>query len=224
MVVPVTGKIPDSTLTPFQVRQKFSPQSLAGLGDDCSDGGGICQGGYDEDGNCTYCDYSLASAPPTPIDFATNPTYKQPDGSPWPFDPSIASAKPTLVSTYTDAGGDLVGVLSDGSTYTIQPGGNVVKGGGGTPAQHTVTSQQASAWPAFINALSKAGVQLGTVAMLQPGQTLLPNGTILGSGQSLVGPRGTGINSSVSSILQNPVLLIGGFGILALLVLSGGRR
>lgn len=222
MVVPVSGHVPDSTLSPFQVRQKFSSQSLAGLGDWCSDTGGTCD--YtDDSGNCASCTPGY-NPPATPIDFATSPTYKQPDGTPWPFDTTISSTKPTLVSTYTDAGGDLVGVLSDGSTYTIQPGGNVVKGGGGTPAQHTVTSQQASAWPAFINALSKAGVQLGTVAMLQPGQTLLPNGTILGSGQSLVGPGGSGINSSFASILQNPMLLIGGFGILALLVLSGGRR
>ena len=64
-------------------------------------------------------------------------------------------------------------------------------------------------------------MKLGTVAMLQPGQTMLANGTVVGMNQSLLG---SSVNASFAAILSNPVLLIGGFGILALLAFSGGRR
>lgn len=221
MVIPVTGTIPDSTLSPFQVRQKFSSQSMAGLGDTCME--------YDFDtGDCVSWDTSgsFGFPAPSPITLGTGPMPLQPNGDPWPFDTSISTTKPSLISTYTDSGGDLVGVLSDGSTYTIHASsGQVTKGGGGTPVQGTITSAQASVWPSFINALAKAGVQIGTVAMLQPGQSLLPNGTIVGTGQSLIGAGGAGINvPSLTSLFSNPMLLIGGFSVLALLVLAGGRR
>lgn len=231
MVVPVTGHVPDSTLSPYQVRQKFASQSVAGLGDlDCGDGTCLSPNG---DGTCAYCDYSnLPTSTAPPIDFSSSPTYKQPDGSPWPFDSAgitpATAPNISVVSARGDAYGNIYTVFSNGTYTYVDPTGKVLSGVGAPPAagsgNTTVTAAQANTWASLIGALAGAGVKLGTVAMLQPGQSLLPNGTILGSGQALVGAGGSGINSSFASILQNPMLLIGGFGILALLVLSGGRR
>ncbi len=231
MVVPVTGTIPDSTLSPFQVRQKFQSHSLSGLGDAaCGDGFNCISIG--DAGTCDACEPDPNYLPP-PINFGSDPTYKQPDGTCWPFDPSCPSTGgsvshgATATGSYMSQGGNIIVTYSDGTFTMTSPDTGSVSTGHGTPppgAAGTVTATQATSWNAMISALTRAGVQLGTVAMLQPGQSLTANGTIVGSGQSLIGPRGTGINASFSSILQNPMVLIGGFGILALLVLSGGRR
>lgn len=218
MVVPVSGHIPDSTLSPFQVRQKFASQSLAGLGCDAS-----CD--FDATGNCSDCgDGGITTGTTTTIgtDGGFYGTFTPPAPN-----PSGSLYGTTVTDTYMSAGGNIITVFSDGTFRMVGSTTGAVSMGQGTlppAAQGTVSAAQASAWPSIINALSRAGVQLGSVAMLQPGQTLLPNGTILGSGQSLIGRGGTGINATMASFLNNPVLLIGGFGLIALLALSGGRR
>jgi hypothetical protein len=225
MVVPVTGTIPDSTLSPFQVRQKFAVQSLGGLGDWCSAQGGICEDPDPTTGDCySICDY------PTP----TIPGLGPPTGTLAPLSlPSGIATSPVSVTSGATAtgsymsGGSLVTTYSDGTFTKVDPSGAVYgyPAGSSLPprAQGTVTQAQANTWGSLITALSQAGVKLGTVAMLQPGQTLLPNGTILGSGQTLVGGN-TITSNPFTAILSNPMLLIGGFGVLAVLVLAGGRR
>ena len=231
MIVPVTGTIPDSTLLPLQVRQKFSSQTLAGLGDTyCSDGF-MCSEIAD-DGTCVGCipDPSYVPATSTlpggttaPPDSAFSYGDYTPSFSGAGITPSTASGV-SVVSSSVDAQGNIYMALSNGKYVYMSPSGQVLAGvGAPTATGGTVTGQQASAWPALINALTQAGVKLGTVALLPAGSTLLPNGTIVGSGQSLVSGSGS-INSSISGILSNPMVLIGGFGILVLLVLSGGRR
>jgi hypothetical protein len=123
-----------------------------------------------------------------------------------------------------DQYGNIYTVFSNGTYTYVSPTGQVLSGVGSPPAatgNATVTAAQANVWGSLITALTGAGVRLGTVAMLQPGQSLTPNGTIVGSNQSLIGGN---INSSFASILSNPVLIIGGLGILALAVFAGGRR
>jgi hypothetical protein len=125
-------------------------------------------------------------------------------------------------------GGNLITTYSDGTFTMVSPStGSVVTGHGTPPAAASggiaVTQAQASAWPALISSLTAAGVKLGTVAMLQPGQTLLPNGTVLGTGQSLVGPAGS-INAQLAGIYTNPLFLAGAGGILLLALVVGGRR
>lgn len=231
MVVSVTGTVPDSTLTPRQVQQKFSPQTLAGLRGLGCDNYDFDSGACLDDGSTTIDTWDPYGAPP--VDFGALPYANQPDGSCWPFDPSCAGGTPVTHGAtinggpYLDIEGNIVTTYSDGTFSQISPSGKVTSGKSvvGTIPSATqggsITQAQASAWPQMINALASAGVKLGTVAMLQPGQTLLPNGTVVGTGQSVFG---TSVNSSLSSIFSNPMLLIGGFGVLALALLAGGGR
>jgi hypothetical protein len=122
-------------------------------------------------------------------------------------------------------GGNIITTYSDGSFTMVSPSTGSVSKGQGTPppaAQGTVTAAQANAWPSIVASLASAGVKLGTVAMLQPGQTLLPNGTILGSGQSLIGGNITSSNQQFAAILTNPMFLAAGAAII-LLALAEGR-
>lgn len=211
MVVQVSGTIPDSTLTPRQVRQKFSPQTLAGLGDSC----------YAVDEETGEC-----------LDFGgdSSTTLDTTGGFYGVFTPPSAPAG-TLSTTdgYFDQGGDFVIEYSDGTWHTINPNGQAAKGSGAPPSRSsgTVTQAQSSAWPAIVNAIANAGVRIGTVALLPPGTSLLPNGTIVGSGQSLIRPgvvTSSSLSSTLNGILSNPMLLIGGFGLIALAMFAGGGR
>ncbi len=209
MVVPVIPSLPDSTLSPHQVNQKFHSSAMAGLG------------------WCDFSEYGDFTCTPDTTTIDWGPTATQPDGTPWAFSPDYKTTQPSLDHMYYDGGGDLVAVLSDGSTYTVQPGGHVSAGGGGSPSYGTVTQKQASAWPSLVQGLINAGVRVGTVANLPAGASLTPNGTIVGSGQSLIAPgviTGNTLTSALSALTNSPMLMIGGFGILALLLFSGGRR
>ena len=119
--------------------------------------------------------------------------------------------------------GNIITTYSDGSFTMVSPSTGSVSKGQGTPppaAQGIVTQAQANAWPAIVASLANAGVKLGTVAMLQPGQTLLPNGTILGSGQSLIGGNITSSNQQFAAILTNPMFLVAAGGVLLLALLE----
>jgi len=194
-----------------------------GLGDAyCSDGYSCSE--LSDSGTCLGCFPDGTGGNTTTIDTYT-PIGTAGEGS---YAPSIPTGGSSVSSTgsYMSQGGNLIVTYSDGTFTMISPSTGSVSKGSGTPppAQAgTVTPAQASVWPSLINALAGAGVRLGTVALLPAGASLTPNGTIVGSGQSLIG-QGQSINSSFAAILTNPMVLIGGFGILALLVLSGGRR
>lgn len=224
MVVPVTGTIPDSTLSPAQVRAKFSSHSLAGLGDawclsgDCTvpimgvdpDTGDPIQTGC---GGCPSGDTSGTGS----YDSSYSGTFSSAGiGS--------GGSGVSVVSSSVDASGNVYMALSNGKYVYVSPSGQVLAGNGSpTGVGGTITNAQAQIWGSLITNLTKAGVQLGTVAMLQPGQSLLPNGTIAGSGQQVIS-GGTSINlASLTSLFTSPVFLIGGFGLIALLALSGRR-
>ena len=237
MVVPVTGTIPDSTLSPAQVRAKFSSQSLSGLGDAWCTDPSVCTApimGTDPDtgdpiqtgcGGCSTDYTSPGSGTTLPTCGDAFGTYACPtSGSPITL-PSTPSSGSSITNTYMSAGGNQIITYSDGTWSLIGVTGVVTNGSGSPPAaaQGTISTAQANAWPSVINALAQAGVKLGTIALLPAGATLLPNGTIVGSGQRVVTP-GLSLNlGSLSSILTNPVVLIGGFGLIALLALSGRR-
>lgn len=212
MVVPVTSSIPDSTLTPSQVNHKF--QSLQGLG--------VCDW-VDEDLICTP-DTTTSSTP-------FGPTF-QPDGSCYAFDPFCNSAPssqaPTVTGSYMTSGGNIVVMMSDGTQQMLHPdGSHGPTSGTYAPMGGTVTPAQSTGWAQLIQGLVNAGVRVGTVASLPPGASLLPNGTIVGTGQNLIAPgviSSSSLTSALSALTNSPMLMIGGFGLLAILLLSGGRR
>lgn len=223
MTVPVPSTMPNATLSPFQVRQKFSSRALKGLGEDfCID--------YADDGSCNYS-----------VPIGSNTTTIQTGGGYYgaPFDPTMFSGAGsggeglvTVTGTTVDAAGNIIAILSNGMTYVVGPSGSVSQSTSNIPIQTasgstTVTHAQANAWAGVITSLINAGVKLGTVNSLPPGASLLPNGTIVGSGQSLVAPgviTSNSLTSGINALLQNPMFLIGGFGILAIALLAGGGR
>ena len=93
--------------------------------------------------------------------------------------------------------------LSAGSSY---PSGSI-----------TVPSQSAAAWAAFANAATKAGMTLAEINALPAGSVMLPNGTIA------IGAAGTSLASSLTSGSTSTILLYGGLGLLALLLISSKR-
>jgi hypothetical protein len=236
MTVPVHTTIPDSTLTPEAARRKISASGVRGLGEFCiewaDDGvrglGEFCIE-WADDGSCSYA---------LDDDWGTTTSIPNTGGYYGTFDPSIfASSTPatggaaevTLLGTRVDSGGDLVAILSNGTEYSVQYNGSVVRGssGGTATGNTTVSRQQSTAWGQLLQSLTSLGVRLGTVALLPPGSSLTPNGTIVGSGQSLVRPgviTSNSLTSGINAMLQNPMFLIAGFGLIAVIALSGGRR
>ena len=80
-------------------------------------------------------------------------------------------------------------------------------GGSGSSAT-TITSSQAQAYASIINSLANAGVRIAAITSLPAGASLLPNGTIVGAGQTY-NPGSGGINPTLGSLLSSPVLLLG---------------
>lgn len=204
MVVPVKPVLPDSTLSPHQVNQKFHSSAMAGLG------------------TCDWVDEDLICTPDTTGGY-----------DPGLFAENQAGAPAYVLGTYMDDENSIVVQMSDGSNYTLRANGSYGPDATGpvahpvSSAPRSVTSQQSNAWPAMIQSLVNAGVRIGTVANLPAGASLLPNGTIVGSGQSLIRPgviTSNTLTSALSTLTSSPMLMIGGFGLLAILLLSGGRR
>ena len=204
--------------------------SMSGLGDQWCQDPSYCVGPIYDDSDppnqvgCDSCSTpGSTTTTPTPGSvIASSPTLTQPDGTPWPFAPGTSSSV-SATGSYMSAGGNIITTYSDGSYTMVSPStGAMTKGTGSPPSasQGTVTSAQASAWPSIVASLAAAGVKLGTVAMLQPGQTLLPNGTILGSGQSLIGGNITSSNQQFAAILTNPMFLVAAGGVLLLALLE----
>lgn len=235
MVVPVK-----SSMAGIGVFVPTVSTNLSGIGDlYCGDGYSCAA--FDENGDCSTClpDSSGPGGSSTTLNYpgltpGTTPTpgsilisapsATQPDGTPWPFAAGAGSSV-SATGSYMSQGGNIITTYSDGSFTMVSPSTGSVSKGQGTPppaAQGTVTQAQASAWPSIVASLAAAGVKLGTVAQLQPGQTLLPNGTILGSGQSLIGGNITSSNQQFAAILTNPMFLIAGAAVI-LLALAEGR-
>lgn len=219
MVIPTLSRMAGlEAIIPVNIR-------LAGLGDTCVD--------WNEDGTCANSIPDASSSttitntggffgtftPPSGAD--SNPIYT-------PANQPTNPSSPSVTQVYQTQYGEVVTVMSDGTWRGTSPDGTgaTVYGTGTPPAAASspppITAAQANVWGTLINSLASAGVRIGTVAMLKPGQTLLPNGTILGSGQAIVSPYGN-VNSSFASILTSPMFLVGVGAILLLAIAEGGR-
>jgi hypothetical protein len=242
LTVPVHTTIPDSTLTPEAARRKISASGVRGLGCSLADDFYDCDVDvYDSGGNwwdqfIPSPDAGLTTYNPQTITFDQY-LHTQPNGEAYPFDPytigtSTGGAGSVFsVDSHVDPSGVVMVDLSNGQQIALMRDGKVVRGSGSTATysggNYTLTQQQTNAWPSLVNALVQAGVRLGTVAMLPQGTSLTPNGTIVGSGQSLVRPgviTSNSLTSGINAMLQNPMFLIAGFGLIALAVFSGGGR
>ena len=153
---------------------------------------------------------------PTSTDTSSTDTSTLP-----PMGPTvIPGTDPTSTSVSLDSVASTIGVdpsLLDSSASYNSSTGLVTQTVNGQQA-YVAPSQSSAAWAAFSTAMVKAGVQLATIATIQPGTAILPNGTIVSvpAGQSLSSTFGnlfSGVNSS-------NVMMIGGLAIGALVLLS----
>jgi hypothetical protein len=76
-----------------------------------------------------------------------------------------------------------------------------------------------AAWAAFATQLAKSGMTLAEISAIQPGEVVLPNGTVIGSASS----------STLSSLLSgtgisSEYLVIGGGILLLVLLMSSMKR
>lgn len=203
MNLPVRSTLPLNTLSPMALRHKFRvshPGGFAGLGDACIQ--------YDEFDNCIQWDTSI------PQDYGSTPI--QQTATNW-----ATSNGGVLVP---DGSGDVLLPAAGGGYIEISPSGMMTHVAGmpptpGAGASTSITAAQAQAYASIIGSLTNAGVRIAAITSLSPGQTLLPNGTIVGAGQT-IGPGG--VNPSFASLLSSPMLLIAGFVVL-LIAAEGGR-
>ena len=88
------------------------------------------------------------------------------------------------------------------------------------PTLYAAPGATASAIAQMISSLANMGVQIAKVTSLQPGQTLLPNGTVVGAGQSY---NQSGVNiSALTSLFSNPTLIM--MLALGLIVIGSAER
>ena len=82
-----------------------------------------------------------------------------------------------------------------------------------------------AAWAAFATAMTKAGVQLATIATIQPGTAILPNGTIVSvpAGQSLQSTFGNLFSNMGAAGSYMPMIMLAVAGVLVFSMI-GGRR
>ena len=224
MIMPSYTTLPESMLGPNAILQKFDAANFAGMGFLRGMGCGCSDSGYDSSGNY-YCDDPDACTTPTtpsdptpvfnPSDCAYGGTY--PNCNPAPALPSAPVGCPSGQVTDPATGlctspGSTVSAYcsSQGLPYNASTGLCTV------PSGTTLTAAQQAA---LDQQIAKSGSQLANIiAAGATGATILPNGTVIGSGGAAV--AGT---ASIATALTGlmPVLLL---GLLAVFALKGGGK
>lgn len=219
MNVYVPSVLPKSTLTPAGLRHKF----MAGLGslgaEICDDTGQNCyDDGTGESGGGGTIPIGGSGGTATGCAAGSSDPFAQYlCGGGGSYDPSWLGSNPassTATGTYQSLAGNTIVTMSNGTYLSIGPDGSVVPMTGPPPAgaQGTVSSNQAAAYAQIINTLTQAGVRIAAITSLPAGASLLPNGTIVGAGQS--------VSSLTNSLFSNPVLLFGILGLVALMAVE----
>ena len=130
--------------------------------------------------------------------------------------PVIDTSSTSLDSLATSIGVD-PSLLNQGTSYNSSTG--LVTTNVNGQSALVAPSQSSAAWANFATAMTKAGVQLATLATIQPGTAILPNGTIVSvpQGQSLYGTFG----NLFSGIGGSPdIMMIAGVGIGVIVLIS----
>ena len=104
--------------------------------------------------------------------------------------------------------------LPAATTVTNSSGQQVTAPAGSYKAPAQSSTQ---AWAAFATQLAKSGMTLAEISAIQPGEVVLPNGTVIGSATSAAG------SNTLSSLLggtNSTYLLMGGAVLLLVLLMS----
>ena len=224
MHVQVPSILPDSRLNPRQVLQKFSPQSLAGLGRGPFPGfSGLGQCGgcaeYDDDGNCITLEPDCGTTDtgtttlPLPIACA-NGLVLNPDGSGTCIAPTTTTTvAPGVTPGTTTVSGSTTSSLCGSSNPSDQALCSLLNTGTGsavnTPASTGLTNAQIAS---IASQLASGASQAAILSQLPAGYSI-KNGAII--------PPSTSLIAGVS----NTTLLMGaGIAVFALILISSGKR
>lgn len=211
MIVQATPVLPESTLAPNVVAEKFQVASLAGLGAQ------VCS--YDEMGNQSCYEDSSLSQPVDDLSIAYEELYGS--GAPT-FAPPISQLAAQAAPWYASATGDIV-IPSQGGYYEIDNQGNSTFVNSTPPPRTSSNSQPNSMQSATMNntaAIANAVTQstrLLQMLAIQPGTVVTPTGISRQATGFPISTAGVGISGSLSSSLTGmlPILLIGGILLMA---------
>lgn len=200
MNVPVRSTLPLNTLSPMALAHKFRyhhPGGFAGLGDCLV---------YDETGACVLDDGSGGGGP---ITGGTCPGAPGCPGYVSPIDNSFQIWAESGNGMYMDANGNIILPSPSGGYTSISPSGQAQTSAASPPSasQGGITPQQAQMYASIISSLTNAGARIAAITNLPAGATLLPNGTIVGAGQSF---SSGGVNATLAALFKSPVLLVVG--------------
>jgi hypothetical protein len=206
MLTPVAATLPESTLSPSQILQKFSSQSLAGLGrgpfpfgfaglGDC----GTCDD-FDDDGNCL--EYDTSGCTSTGGTITPPPT-------------TVVSSGATSTPTTTISNGSTSSSLCDPSSSSYNPTlCSQLQGPAASSSSSGVSSSALTS--AQIAQLAALGItnaaKVATISQLPAGYSIGANGAIIAPQTSLL--------SGSSGML----LLLLAAGALVLVMAEGGKK
>lgn len=136
---------------------------------------------------------------------------------------------PTLIDTGSTSLDSLASSIGVDPSLLNQPSYNASTGLVSTNVNGqqalVAPSQSSAAWANFATAMTRAGVQLATLATIQPGTAVLPNGTIVSvpAGQSVYGTFGDLFSNMGAAGSYMPMIMLALGGVL-LFSMIGGRR
>ena len=214
MIMPAYTTLPESMLAPSQIADKFNVQTFAGLGAlgcDCSqtDDGGDC---LDPDPCSTgSTDTGTSTSTGSPV-LCAGVLY--PAGSVCPD--SAAAGSTGIPASCNPLSG---GCTSNSNTcasfgLSLNPSTGLCVGSAASVPSSSAGSGLTSAQQAQLSAgLLKGGLTLAELLAIQPGQAILPNGTIVsGNTGALAAGSLASLGASMTSML--PLLLIGGIALM----------
>ena len=234
MIMPAYTTLPESMLAPSQIADKFNVQTFAGLGAlgcDCSqtDDGGDC---LDPD-PCSTGSTDTGTGPTATCDPLTGACTSNSTGTPVvpPFvdltslTPSAGncasqgltynpSANACSYGSVTIPAGANLSNTCASFGLSLNPSTGLCVGSAAAAPSSSAGSGLTSAQQAQLSAgLLKGGLTLAELLAIQPGQAILPNGTIVsGNTGALAAGSLASLGASMTSML--PLLLIGGIALM----------
>jgi hypothetical protein len=151
-----------------------------------------------DDGSDGSTTATLFDTTPSAIDYSTSlPAPTNPTGS--SLDQLAALSQTPQAAALTDAQWN---ALFGGTSPTSIPSSGT-----------SMPSQSSAAWAGVAATLAKGGMTLAQIEAIQPGEVVLPNGTVIGSGGS------ASLSSSLSSV-PSYVWLLGGVALVAIFMMK----
>ena len=222
MIMPAYTTLPESMLAPSQIADKFNVQTFAGLGAlgcDCSqtdDGGDCldpdpCSTGSTDTGTGPTASTGTPVVPPFVDLTSLTPSAGNCASQGLAYDPSANAC--SYGSVTIPAGANLSNTCASFG-LSLNPSTGLCVGSAAAAPSSSAGSGLTSAQQAQLSAgLLKGGLTLAELLAIQPGQAILPTGTIVsGNTGALAAGSLASLGASMTSML--PLLLIGGIALM----------